>query len=95
MQDNQAGVRKNTKATDKPFYIPPSGVTTPSQIIKETKEKLNDAPLIKKIIPIQNPNSIRSLQTNRPFTPRDDNKRKLFGNNSGRALNERPSSSFR
>jgi hypothetical protein len=92
--------RKNSKG-DLPFYVTPSGVTTSSQIIKETKEKLNDVTTTKKVVPkptalpTANPNSIRTLQTNRPFTPRDTSKRSLFGKNSVRALNERPASTYR
>ena len=36
---------------------------------------------------------LRTLPTNRPFTPRDD-KRSLFGTKSVRPVNERPPSAF-
>jgi hypothetical protein len=68
-----------------PFYEAPSGITTPSQIIKETKEKLLDSS--------QQNGKIRSLQTNRPFTPKEDT-RTLFGSKSIRPINERPPSAI-
>lgn len=68
-----------------PFYEAPSGITTPSQIIKETKEKLLDSS--------QQNSKIRSVQTNRPFTPKEDT-RTLFGSKSVRPINERPPSAI-
>jgi hypothetical protein len=78
---------------DMPFYETPLGVPTSSQIIKEAKEKLQDAKR-NNIAYVPEANGlVRTLSSTRPFTPRED-KRTLFGPKSSRAVNERPPSSF-
>jgi hypothetical protein len=91
------------------YETPTTGKLTSSQIIKEAREKLVDQPqqssstaAAAKLSP-SNQNAtnnlpqaaynLRTLQTNRPFTPRDD-KRSLFGTKSIRPINDRPPSAF-
>lgn len=101
-------VKKSTSnKPDVPFYEQPFGVLTASQIIKEAREKLHDTKnrhnkirnnSSNNLIGAQNGpdtqvNLIRTLSSNRPFTPREE-KRTLFGPKSNRPVNERPPSSF-
>ena len=81
------------KNSDIPFYETPVGVPTSSQIIKEAKEKLQDAKRNNLAYVPEANGLVRTLSSQRPFTPRED-KRTLFGPKSSRAVNERPPSSF-
>ncbi|XP_076078717.1 armadillo repeat-containing protein 2-like isoform X1 [Mytilus galloprovincialis] len=63
---------------ERPFYIPPKNVPTPSEIISDAKRS------------IKNP---RSLPTKRPFTPRDE-RRSLFPTTTCRNPDSRPPSAF-
>ena len=104
---NSSITNSKRKISNKPFYETQTDKPTSSQIIKEAREKLNDpqqqASSASRLSPshsLSNSNSslpqsgyLRSLQTNRPFTPRDD-KRSLFGTKSVRPVNERPPSAI-
>lgn len=100
---NNSLKRRGSK-NDLPFYEAPTGVVTISQIIKEAKEKVIENST--KVSPANSSNSVslgivgnqinagRIIQTNRPFTPKDE-KRSLFGSKSIRPVTERPPSSIR
>lgn len=88
---NSNNNKKGTKL-DIPFYEPASTLPTSSQIIKEAREKLHETKKNSKLV-IPQEGLIRTLNSTRPFTPRDE-KRSLFGPKSTRPVNERPPSSF-
>lgn len=86
---------KKSARLDIPFYEPASQLPTSSQIIKEAREKLHETKLSKKPAgyPQEASGLIRTLNSTRPFTPREE-KRSLFGPKSTRPIHERPPSSF-
>ena len=90
--NNNNNNKKGTKL-DIPFYEPASTLPTSSQIIKEAREKLHETKKNTKLVYPQEGGLIRTINSTRPFTPRDD-KRSLFGPKSTRPVNERPPSSF-
>lgn len=85
--------RRKSQKNDVPFYESLSNAPTSSQIIKAVKEKLHDSKRNQVTYQPESANLARTLNSNRPFTPRDD-KRSLFGPKSTRSINERPPSSF-
>jgi hypothetical protein len=96
---NSLGVKttgnKKSAKLDIPFYEPASPLPTSSQIIKEAREKLHETKHAKKAgyLPHETSGLIRTLNSTRPFTPREE-KRTLFGPKSTRPIHERPPSSF-
>ncbi len=87
--------KRRSSKSDLPFYEPPPTVVrTPSQIIREAKEKIDSQNKKNNGYIPDSPGLIRTLNSNRPFTPREE-KRSLFGPKSNRPVNERPPSSFR
>jgi hypothetical protein len=85
--------KRRMNKNDLAFYESPSGLPTPSQIIKEAKEKLRDAKVNSIAHISESSNLVRTLSSTRPFTPREE-KRVLFGPKSTRPVSERPPSSF-
>lgn len=69
------------KPKDLPFYEAPDHVQTSAKIISEAKHALGRP-------------TLRSIQTKRPITPQES-QRKLFGEESVRDPQTRPPSAFR
>jgi hypothetical protein len=92
--NNATAANTAKKSSNLPFYEPVSPLPTSSQIIKEAREKLHETKRSNTVSYAQEAAGlIRTINSTRPFTPRED-KRTLFGPKSTRPINERPPSSF-